>query len=126
MGAFLVRLLHRFVLVTHGLFLYVDDGLLLVPGDCALATMFLVALGVPLSYEKLSLGQNLAWIGWRLQVGGLTAVLPEEKKAHVLSLLKPLLGRAEKTERAALSRVIGLLVWYTSGAKWLRPWLQPL
>ncbi|CAJ1389759.1 unnamed protein product [Effrenium voratum] len=49
------------------------------------------------SFENLSLGHNLTWIGWRLQVSGFTAVLPEDCSSHFLA-------RAEKTERAALSR----------------------
>ena len=34
-GAFLVRLLHRWIWLKHGLFLYVDDGLILLPAPIA-------------------------------------------------------------------------------------------
>ena len=68
-GAFLVRQTHRLLWVRHGLFLYVDDGLSLFPLEAApllsaLCVMFLVSLGIPLSWEKLQLGEDLSWIGW--------------------------------------------------------------
>ena len=34
-GAWLVRQLHRFIWIKHGLFLYVDDGLAMLPADVA-------------------------------------------------------------------------------------------
>ena len=50
-GAQLTRFLHQFIYICHGLFLYIDVGLLLVPAEVAplvacTALMFLVALGV--------------------------------------------------------------------------------
>ena len=63
-------MLHRFLWISHACFLYVDDGLVLVPKDVAplLASAclaFLTALGVPLSWKQVKLGDELVWIGWR-------------------------------------------------------------
>ena len=49
-----MRMLHRFIWLQHGLWLHVDDGMLLLPKSVAplvggVAVMFLCALGVPLS-----------------------------------------------------------------------------
>ena len=76
-GAFLVRHCHQFLWVKHGFFLYVDDGLALFPaGLCPLLAtsllLFLAALGVPLSWEKVRMGhlQNRGLVG--LLIGVLT------------------------------------------------------
>ena len=84
-GAQLTHFLHQFIYICHGLFLYIDDGLLLVPAEvtplvACTAFMFLVALGVPLSYEKLELGFSLHWIGWRFNWERRAAALPIVKR----------------------------------------------
>ena len=66
-GGWITRMLHRFVWVSHALFLYVDDGMLLLPKPVAplLASAclaFLSALGVPLSWRKVQLGTEIVWI----------------------------------------------------------------
>lgn len=55
----------------YGLFLYVDDGLVLLPQSgnppaSATTFMFLVVLGAPLSWQKVDLQAGLSWIGWGL------------------------------------------------------------
>ena len=90
-GAQLTRFLHQFIYICHGLFLYIDDGLLLVPAEVAplvacTALMFLVALGVPLSYEKLELGFSLQWIGWHFNWERRAAALPTVKREKLLEI----------------------------------------
>ena len=80
-GSLLVHLTHRLLWVARGLFLYVDDGLALFPLESApllasVCVMFLVSLGVPLSWEKLQLGGDLSWIGWDLRLSTRSACLP--------------------------------------------------
>ena len=130
-GGFIVRQLHRFLWTRHGLFLYVDDGLNLLPREqgpflAALCTMFLCALGVPLSWEKLRLGTQLGWIGWDLCCSTRCALLPDAKREKMLSLLSPLLKPGSRLLRRDLERTIGLLLWFSGAASWLRPWLQEL
>ena len=129
-GGLLVRLLHQFVRIAHGLLLYVDDGILLVPTSvaalvAATCLMLLCGLGVPLSWEKLKLSQQLSWIGWKFKFDSFTAVLPDDKAERCAKMLKPLVRSGVKMLRKDLERLIGLLLWFTCGAVWLRrPWLQ--
>lgn len=130
-GAWLVRMMHRFIWVSHACFLYVDDGLILVPTDVApfLATAclaFLTALGVPLSWKKVSLGDDLVWIGWRFCFSSGFVQLPSDKSQKILEALRPFCSNGQKVDRKAVERLIGLLLWYTGGAVHLRPWLQGL
>ncbi|CAE6929638.1 unnamed protein product [Symbiodinium sp. CCMP2592] len=129
LGAHLVRLLHQFVRVPHGLFLYVDDGLLFLPAGCAAhlsstALMFVVALGIPLSWEKLQLSRKLGWIGWVFDLCTRSASAPADKVKKAAAKLRLLLTEGRKVERRDVDKLIGLLLWWTNGAVWLRPWLQ--
>ena len=129
-GAFLVRLLHRWIWLKHGLFLYVDDGLILLPAPIAplvacSVIMFLVALGVPLSWEKLSLGTSMRWLGWGFNWADRVAWVPDDKRAKLLGFLVQLREPKRKVERRMLENCIGLLVWVCGGIYWLKPWLQP-
>ena len=128
-GAWLVRMLHRWIFIKHGLWLYVDDGFILLPKNVAplIATeilLFLGALGVPLSWRKLSLAPELVWIGWRFSLTLCHAELPEDKKTRLLQLLGPFCRKGAKVERAKLEQLVGILVWFCGGASWLRPWFQ--
>ena len=98
-GGWVTRMLHRFVWVSHALFLYVDDGVLLLPKSVAplLASAclaFLSALGVPLSWRKVHLGSEIVWIGWRFCFKTATAALPSDKVVKILDLLQPLCGQS--------------------------------
>ena len=44
--------------------------------------------------------------------------------AKILGLLKPLCAAKAKVQRKHVEQVIGILIWYTTGASWLRPWLS--
>ena len=128
-GGWVTRMLHRFVWVSHALFLYVDDGMLLLPKPVAplLASAclaFLSALGVPLSWRKVHLGSEIVWIGWRFCFKTATAALPSDKVVKILDLLQPLCVAKAKVHRKHVEQVIGILIWYTTGASWLRPWLS--
>ena len=130
-GAWLVRMLHRFLWISHACFLYVDDGLVLVPKDVAplLASAclaFLTALGVPLSWKKVKLGDELVWIGWRFCFSSGYIQLPDDKSQKILEALSPFCTSGQKVDRKTVERLIGLLLWYPGGAVHLRPWLQAL
>ena len=129
MGAWLVRQLHRFLWIKHGLWLYVDDGLVVLPRETApllagAVVLFLSALGIPLSWRNLDLGPTLVWLGWQFDFAGSWASLPSSKLAKFLGVLQPFRSRGAKVSRKAVESLIGLLIWYTSGAFWLRPWLS--
>ena len=87
-GSYIVWRLHRWIWLQHGLFLYVDDGLVVLPQSVsplvsATTLMFLVALGVPLSWEKVDLQAGLSWIGWPLDFRHSIALLPDDKRAKL-------------------------------------------
>ena len=129
LGGLLVRLLHQFVRIPHGLLLYVDDGILLVPTSvaplvAATCLMLLCGLGVPLSWDKLKLSQKLSWIGWKFKLDSFIAVLPDDKAERCAKMLRPLVRSGVKMLRKDLERLLGLLLWFTCGAVWMRPWLQ--
>ena len=105
----MVRQTHRLLWVRHGLFLYVDDGLSLFPLEAApllsaLCVMFLVSLGIPLSWEKLQLGEDLSWIGWSLRLSARSACLPRDKQSKILGLLCPLLKAGTSMPRREVER----------------------
>ena len=52
------------------------------------------------------------------------ASLPLDKKEKLSSLLGPLCKKGAKVERREVERLIGLLIWFTAGALWLRLWLS--
>ena len=124
-GAWLVRMLHRFLWISHACFLYVDDGLVLVPKDVApLAS--LTALGVPLSWKKVKVEVELVWIGWRFCFSAGYIQLPGDKSQKSLEALSPFCSIRQNVDRKAVERLIGLLLRYLGGAVHLRPWLQAL
>ena len=125
----MVRALHRLIWVRHMLALYVDDLFSLLeentaPTQALLAIFLCVALGIPLSWHKLQLGNELQWIGWCFRINKWCAELPCDKKQKLLVLLLPLTRAKQKIDKRQLERFIGLAIWFTAGALWLRPWLQ--
>ena len=128
-AAFFVRQLHRLLYTSHFLALYVDDLFALLPASTAplqalVCIMFACALGIPLSWQKLQLGNELQWVGWMFCLDRKVAFLPELKRSRLLELLRPLLSAKAKVEKRQLERLIGLLIWFTAGAIWLRPWMS--
>ena len=112
--------------------MYVDDMLALFPRPVAprmavIVICLAVALGVPLSWKKLRLGPRVKWVGWDIRlVDSPSATLPEDKRARLLAGLHCLLVPGKKVLRRELESIVGLLSWFTTGARWLRPWLRQL
>ena len=131
-GAF-GRLAHRLLRSPHFLALYVDDLLCLLrrqfalPGACVLV-MLACGLGIPLSLHKLRIGTSFRWIGWefRLATPRCHASLPEDKRSALLQGLSSIARQTVWVSRKSVQSLVGKLVWFTSGARWLRPWLAVL
>ncbi|CAJ1333457.1 unnamed protein product [Effrenium voratum] len=129
LGAQLVRFLHSFIFLKHAVFLYVDDGLILMPSKIAplvscCVILFFEALGVPLSWEKLHLGKEIPWLGWGFNFTLRVALLPADKVSRIVQMLQPLLVAGQRVERKSLEQVIGLLLWYTTGARMVTAFLR--
>ena len=91
-GALLHRLAHRVLYSVHAGFLFVDDWFweipkLAAPLQACLLVLFLDALGCPLSWHKLQLGQEVEWIGLRIFLRSGRVLLPDAKIERVLAFL---------------------------------------
>ena len=112
--------------------MYVDgDGLVLLESRVApfLASsvlLFLVALRVPLSWEKIHLGPIATWIGWKLDWHLYTAHMPDAKRSKLHEMLLQLVSPGKRVEKKLIEQCVGLLLWYCGGAYWLKPWLSEL
>ena len=114
----------------HRLWLYVDDLLVLlhkarVKEDVALIVALLSALGVPISWRKAQLGADITWCGWTFNFDCETVRLTAEKLAKLRAQLYEL-RHSRKILRKKLESGLGLLIWATSTARHLRPYLAPL
>ena len=112
--------------------MYVDDLLALfkqtdAPLQASLCIMLACALGVPLSWHKLLLSTDLNWIGWRLCfTNEPCASLPGDKRVRIGVALRALVQEGNSVCRRELRQLLGMLCWFTTGARWLRPWLSEL
>ena len=110
--------------------MYVDDLLALFkqtdsPLQASLCIMLACALGVPLSWHKLQLSTDLSWICWRLCFAGEPcASLPDDKRVRLGVALRALVQEGNRVCRRELRQLLGMLCWFTTGARWLRPWLR--
>ena len=131
LGALLTRLL-RGVLSSapHRAWLYVDDLLLLLTKfrlkeDLAVVVAFLAVLGVPILWRKAQLSAEITWCGWIFNFDMETVHLTQEKLAKLRKQLSEL-SASKKLLRKKLESSLGLLMWATSRARHLRPYLAPL
>ena len=76
--------------------------------------LFLAALGVPLSWEKVRMGGLQPWIGWSFHWGRGFAELPDNKRQTLLGLLTELTtpGRKVPRKTGALHRHVGVVLWW--------------
>lgn len=130
LAAAFIRTARRLLFHAHFLCVYVDDVLALLPrrtaGEMACVLICLAAaLGFPLSWHKLALGNCLQWVGWLCNFEGQPmAALPNDKLQLFRAALRDISKSPQQVCRKQLQSLVGRLVWYTAGAHWLRPWLQ--
>ncbi|CAE7731791.1 unnamed protein product, partial [Symbiodinium pilosum] len=101
-AAGLIRLTHVLIaIISHFLSIYVDDSLSLLPSSSA----------------------KVRWIGWLFNLGGkLCATLPEDKSVRLVAALSAVARVGSRHSRRELESLVGLLSWYTCGARWLKQW----
>ena len=117
-GALLMRLGHRIIYVSHAGFLYVDDFLWLLKSAvaplhaCLLLALFL-AIGVPISWRKLRLGQKIEWIGWVLNFKYNIWELQAAKLSKALAFLT-LVAQGCPITRKEMEQGTGFMLWLTN------------
>ena len=80
----LIRLIHRIINEPHGGFIYVDDMLILAPESrmpqiAALVQLVLAAIGTPMSWHKTSVGFELEYLGFCLDLRRARIGIPQRK-----------------------------------------------
>ena len=71
------------------------------------------------SWGKLVLGSCVKWLGWMVHLG-------ETSKAHLPEDQHVRRKAGSMVSRKHLEQLVGLLSWFASGVRWLRPWLRQL
>eukprot|EP00435_Cladocopium_sp_Y103_P060961 s1539_g22.t1 len=136
LAAALVRLAQAACWDTARVQCYVDDPVLVVKGQDALARavnlavplLLWQALGCQLSWSKMQFGQSVQWIGFCMTLarGCMTARLAEDKLVKLQAALEELLAHKGVVPVQQLRAVAGLLGWLTSIVKIARPWVGML
>ncbi|KAF4650627.1 hypothetical protein FOL47_001008, partial [Perkinsus chesapeaki] len=119
---------HRFVV-----FIYVDDGCLVIPEDCyelACAVTFLVwlVLNIRIAWKKCVLGVSVVkFIGFRLAVGpeAPSVMVHDDTYKSVLGLVGKMLDE-KRVRPKDLAKLLGKLIFATQCMKELKGFLQPL
>ena len=128
-SALLTRLVHKVIHSPHAALNYVDDLLVVLRTDLAMeqalmVVSFFAMIGLPISWSKFRLGQQLVWLGFALDFRAeFRVALTAVKKEKLVNLLSPLTVSGHKILRRDLESLIGLLMWFTTVARLLRPFL---
>ena len=130
LGALLMRLLHTFLHEGHRSWLYVDDLLLVAKTNLFRekvwsTVVFLMLLNTPISWKKAQLGSSITWIGWDFNLYFLTVELTPDKLEKLRVTIQNVLV-AKLVAAKQLEQVLGLLIWFSSVARHLRPHLAPI
>ena len=130
LGAFLLRIFHRLIWLSHVAMLYVDDFFIfqdaqVLPCTASLLCIFCLLTQVPISWKKCELGTKLKWIGWNFHISSGFLTVPEDKIQKVSQYLNDLLA-GNRTSRRRLEKAIGIAMWLTQLWPYMRIWLHHL
>eukprot|EP00435_Cladocopium_sp_Y103_P011247 s1980_g2.t3 len=130
LAAMLMRLLHKFLHSPHRGWIYVDDLLLLLRRtifnkQATLAILFLLLINAPISWRKAQIGDHITWTGWDFNFLFDTVQLTRTKATKLLEHLEELLSHKQAKVKT-LETTLGMLIWFTSIARYLRPHLAEL
>ena len=123
----LIRLLHAFLGAGHMAFNYVDDTVVFVRKEvsgrtAAVIGLFMVMLGVPVSWHKLLIGSAVQYIGIVVNLREWSLGLAAEKVER-LRVFLGLFKKGERLDKRGLAKGLGQLQWSTAVVPHLRPWL---
>ena len=117
LGSFWVRFLHLAIFVSHALFLFVDDFMLLqrkdmIPLTAAFVCSLMQVFGLPISWRKADLHCAIDWIGWRFNFSIGAIYLQERKRTKLLDLISQMLDHP-RISKKTLEKFLGLALWIT-------------
>eukprot|EP00435_Cladocopium_sp_Y103_P046824 s1882_g13.t1 len=130
LGGWLLRTFHGLIWFSHCGMLYVDDFIFfmdaaMMPGIATLISIFCQITQIPISWKKSELGARIQWIGWLINFRAGTISIPPQKIDKLLTYLHEML-RSSKSNRKALEKLIGLLMWITQIFPLMRIWIHHL
>ena len=130
LGGLLLRLLHQFLHAPHKGWIYVDDILLLLHRTCfveqvTVTVLFFLLINTPISWRKAQIGDRLTWIGWDLNFYMDTVQLTTGKAEKLAICIHELLQN-KQVKVKEFQAVLGMLIWFTSLVRYLRPHLAEL
>ena len=132
LGALILRLAHFTIRHQHLGAIYVDDFLWMFPKKSwvhltAVLISLLQVLGVPLSWNKLQIGDSVIYLGWNLQLhASFSASMRTDRQQKILCWISWFLLHPRRASRIELQQFLGLLVWATQVCLHMRPFLAPL
>ena len=126
----MLRFFHKLCWLAHASFLYVDDFLmfqdkLIMPVTAAMLCIFAQLCKIPISWKKCELSHYITWIGWRFHLSSGFITLPQDKRDRLLRLIQQLL-QSEKCHSKVIQKFLGLAMWITQLAPFMRTWLHYL
>ena len=130
LGAFLLRVFHRLIWLSHVAMLYVDDFFIyqnaqIMPLSASMLCIFCLLTQVPISWKKCELGSMLKWIGWNFHIRSGFLTIPEDKILKTSQILQELTVGA-RTSRKQLEKAIGITMWLAQLWPYMRIWLNHL
>ena len=128
LGGIFLRLFHRFCWLSHAAFLYVDDMFMfqdqqILPLSTACIAILCMLLQLPISWKKCELGEQLIWIGWRINIFSGIVSIPLPKRNRLLDLLRKLQSSSHGPKKV-LEQFLGLALWVTQLWPHMRTWLH--
>ena len=91
----------------------------------SMGTMLSKSLKSPSVGKKSELGARIQWIGWLINFRAGTISIPQQKLDKLSDYLKEMI-KSSKTNRKALEKLTGLLMWLTQIFPLMRIWIHYL
>ena len=130
LGGFLLRFFHVLSWISHAAFLYVDDFLmfqdkLVLPVTATMLCIFSQLCNIPISWKECELSRSITWIGWEFHISAGYITLPQEKRHRMLKIIHSLL-QSDRCTAKQIQKFLGLAMWITQLAPFMRTWLHYL
>ena len=88
-----------------------------------LMSMILIAVGCPISWDRVLLHHKTTWIGWDLHLRLGTVSVTKAKMQAVLSFLMSFAQGRKTQPRQSIEAGVGLAMWLATLLRAIKPWL---